>query len=176
LSAAAAMMLAREGTSLPYELEFYEEGGREPVRDWLDGLTEHKRAAAMRALSIVLADQGIGVAQSEFGKAVGGGLYEFRIRHSAQEIVEKFRPGMIARLGPFPDDAVLLRVFFHPHGDRLILLLAAYDKGADPSENRQQREIKIARKRLQAWRQANPVGVVSARSFRNWWITQVRRR
>ena len=83
---------------------------------------------------------------------------------------------MIARLGPFPDDAVLLRVFFHPHGDRLILLLAAYDKGADPSENRQQREIKIARKRLQAWRQANPVGVVSARSFRNWWITQVRRR
>ena len=161
---------------MPYELEFYEKDGREPVRDWLDSLTEHKRAAAMRALSIVLADQGIGVVQSEFGKALGGGLYEFRIRYSARGIVEKFRPGMTARLGPFPDDAVLLRVFFHPHGDRLILLLAAYDKGADPSEKRQQREIKIARKRLHAWRQANREGLADARPFRHWWITQVRRR
>jgi putative component of toxin-antitoxin plasmid stabilization module len=161
---------------MPYELEFFEENGREPVRDWLDGLTEHKRAAAMRALSIVLADQGIGVAQSEFGKALGGGLYEFRIRHSAQEIVEKFRPGMTARLGPFPDDVVLLRVFFHPHGDQLILLLAAYDKGADPSEKRQQRQIEIARKRLHAWRQANRGGLADLRPFRHWWIAQVRRR
>jgi putative component of toxin-antitoxin plasmid stabilization module len=161
---------------LSYELEFYEEDGREPVRDWLDGLTEHKRAAALRALSIVLADQGIGVAQSEFGKALGGGLYEFRIRHSAREIVDKFRPGMAARLGPFPDDAVLLRVFFHPHGDRLILLLAAYDKGADPSERRQQREIKIARERLRAWREGNRIRMVGASSFRRWWLAQVRRR
>jgi putative component of toxin-antitoxin plasmid stabilization module len=130
----------------------------------------------MRSLSIVLADQGIGVAQSEFGKAIGGGLFEFRIRHSAQEIVEKFRPGMAARLGPFPDDAVLLRVFFHPHGDRLILLLAAYDKGVDPSEKQQQREIKIARKRLHAWRHGDRGGLAGARPFRHWWVTQVRRR
>jgi putative component of toxin-antitoxin plasmid stabilization module len=160
---------------LPYELEFYEENGREPVRDWLDSLTEHKRAAALRALSIILADQGADVAQSEFGKALGGGLYELRIRHSAQEIVDRFRPALAARIGPFPDDEVLLRVFFHPHGDHLILLVAAYDKGTDPSDRRQQREIAVARKRLRSWG-GHSRGLAGVRPFRHWWIAQVRRR
>jgi hypothetical protein len=43
---------------------------------------------------------------------------------------------------------VLLRVFCHAHGHRVILLLAGYDKGADPSRKRQQREIDVARRRL----------------------------
>ncbi len=47
----------------------------------------------------------------------------------------------------------MLRVFFHPHGDKLILLLGGYDKGARPSAKRQQAEIEIARKRLAHWRE-----------------------
>jgi hypothetical protein len=47
---------------------------------------------------------------------------------------------------------VLLRVLCHAYGSRVILLLAAYDKGADPSKKRQQREIATARRRLREFR------------------------
>ena len=40
----------------------------------------------------------------------------------------------------------------HAHGSRVTLLLAAYDKGADPSKKRQQREIATARSRLRDFR------------------------
>jgi len=49
-------------------------------------------------------------------------------------------------------ERILLRVFCHAHGDRLILLLGGYDKGADPSAKRQQREITEARRRLSDYR------------------------
>ncbi len=41
----------------------------------------------------------------------------------------------------------MLRVFCHAYGDKIILLLAAYDKAADPSERREDKEIELARKR-----------------------------
>lgn len=47
---------------------------------------------------------------------------------------------------------VLLRVFCYAHGDRLILLLAGYDKGADPSDRREDRAIEVARARLAEYR------------------------
>lgn len=46
----------------------------------------------------------------------------------------------------------LLRVFVAFHGNRVVLLLDGYDKAADPSPKRQQREITAARKLLTAWR------------------------
>ena len=52
-----------------------------------------------------------------------------------------------------PDQGkILLRVFGHAHGNRLLLLLAAYDKAADPGERREDREIALARKRLSEYR------------------------
>ena len=48
---------------------------------------------------------------------------------------------------------ILLRVFVHFHGERVILLLSGYDKGDDPSERRQQLEIADARRHLTAWHQ-----------------------
>jgi hypothetical protein len=45
-------------------------------------------------------------------------------------------------------EAVLLRVFVHFHGAKVILLIGGYDKGGDPSERRQQREIREARRLL----------------------------
>jgi hypothetical protein len=47
---------------------------------------------------------------------------------------------------------MLLRMFFHVHGDRLILLLAGYDKGKADSKREQQAQIAIARSRLKEWR------------------------
>jgi hypothetical protein len=52
----------------------------------------------------------------------------------------------------------LFRVFCHTHGDRLILLLAGYDKGADPSPRRQNAEIALARARLRDWQRRRAGG------------------
>ena len=67
--------------------------------------------------------------------------------------------GMYAAAGePLPDaDAsvkVLLRLFVHFHGERVILLVHGYDKGDNPSARQQQIEIKRAGKALTAWRLA----------------------
>jgi hypothetical protein len=87
---------------------------------------------------------------TEWGKQLGGGIFEFRIRHTAEEIAHMFR-------GAAPErgkrGGVLLRVFCHAHGAKIVLLLHGYDKGADPSEKRQQREIQLARKRLAAFKE-----------------------
>ena len=67
---------------------------------------------------------------SFFGRPLGEGLFEFRIL----------------------EDGLPARAFCHAYGERLILLLGAYDKGKDPSERRQNQEIKVARGRLKAWK------------------------
>lgn len=140
------------GTPPPsYTLEFYEDAsGRAPVRDWLDDLPENKRAAAVAGLRHVLGRLGLEVCRTEYGKQLGKGLAEFRLRHSEDVILGKFageRPSR--RRGK---EKILLRVFFHAHGDKLILLLAAYDKGRYPSPRRQEKEIAAARARLREWR------------------------
>lgn len=50
-------------------------------------------------------------------------------------------------------ERVFLRVFFHAHGDKVILLLAGYDKGKNPSSRHESKVIKEAGKRLKSWRQ-----------------------
>lgn len=82
----------------------------------------------------ILAQEGINVCASEWGKAPSDGLYEFRLRDEIQR--------------QSVTESILLRVFFHAYGRRIILLLGGYDKGADPSNRRQQREIDEARRRL----------------------------
>lgn len=45
-------------------------------------------------------------------------------------------------------ERVLLRVFVHFYGDRVVLLLGGYDKGRHPGAKRQQQEIARARRLL----------------------------
>jgi len=45
-------------------------------------------------------------------------------------------------------ERIVLRVFCHACGERLILLLGGYDKGSAPTKSRQRIEIAIARARL----------------------------
>jgi phage-related protein len=134
-----------------YTLQFYGDGsGREPVRAWLDHLPQKKRAAVVAGLQQVLGRLGLEVCRTECGKHLGKGLAEFRLRHSEQVILGKF-VGPEARERRGSDESVLVRVFFHAHGDKLILLLGAYDKGRHPSARRQEKEIAAARKRLREW-------------------------
>lgn len=135
-----------------YHLEFYDDGQHLPVRDWLEDLEQSEPAkhdAIMYALSQILARQGTNVCETEFGKTLGQGLFEFRLRHTRDELQAKTQPHLPSPAQGSPDPTkVLLRVFFAVYGDKIVLLLGGYDKGKDPTKRRQNHEIAEARKRL----------------------------
>jgi hypothetical protein len=106
-----------------------------------------QRAAILAALKNVLAYLGKDVCNSEWGKALGEGLFEFRLRWSEGEVLAKTQGGDFAGVGK-AHEGILLRVYFYPYGERIVLLLSGYDKGDDPSGKREQKEIKAARKAL----------------------------
>jgi len=139
-----------------YRIEFCTEpSGRQPVAEFLDKLEPHKRSALLAALQEILAEQGLDVCSTEYGKNLGRGIAEFRLRHSYAEVVKRF-PGGAAVDPPKHDKGgkVLLRVFFHPYGDRIILLLAGYDKGRYPSRKRQDAAYRKAIRRLAEFRRS----------------------
>lgn len=139
-----------------WDVEFYaDEGGREPCRAWADDLSPQKRAAFAAAVRLVLARRGLDVVETEYGKALGDGLYEFRVRWTVSEIRHKLEGLPPGEVGGAPE-AVLLRVFFCTAGRKIILLLSGYDKARDPSDRRQRREISRARKLLTAYRESQP--------------------
>jgi hypothetical protein len=131
-----------------FTIEFFEdEHGDSPVEKWMESdLTDIELAALLAGLQHVLSHRGIDVCRSEWGKQLGEGLFEFRIRHTAAEIERMFANATDAVQAK--KERVLLRVFCHAYGAKIVLLLNGYDKGADPSAKRQQREITLARKRL----------------------------
>ena len=139
-----------------YAVEFWEdEQGRKPVLQWIrDDLTREQRAALGKAMQHILATMGVGVCGTQFGKQLGDGLCEFRLRYNLAELHHRFEgtpPSADASDSPAE---ILLRVFFHAYGDKIVLLLHGYDKSADPSKRRQQREIAEARRRLRAFRES----------------------
>lgn len=113
-----------------YALEFYEDAsGDQPVLRWLrEELTLAKRKALGYAMNTVL-------------QQLGGGLFEFRLRRDLRDPA-----GAREEAG-----RILLRVFCHAHGDRLLLLVGGYDKGEHPSPRRQGTEIALARARFKDW-------------------------
>lgn len=137
-----------------WRVEFYaDDSGCEPCREWADDLSPQKRAAFSAAVRLVLARRGLDVTATEYGKALGGGLYEFRIRWTAAEIGHKVAGLDPDEVGAAPE-AILLRVFFCTAGRKIILLLSGYDKARDVSDRRQRKEIMKARKLLAAFRQS----------------------
>lgn len=113
-------------------------------------LPQYEQAVVSAAITHVLAVHGIDVCAGEWGKPLGKGLYEFRVRRSLNAILS------VAGVDPSDlsgaDRAVLLRLFCTFHGDRIVLLYHGYDKQCDPSPKRQQREITKARKLHEEWK------------------------
>ena len=130
-----------------YDLEFFvEDDGTEPVLAWIkDDLTAAQRQAIGTAMRRILQANGVQVCSTPWGRQLGGGLFEFRVRRTGEQMINEgwAKPDSID-----PSERILLRVFCHAHGDKLILLLGGYDKGSAPSSSRQQREINTARRRL----------------------------
>jgi len=130
-----------------YKLEFFvENDGTKPVLAWIkNDLTAAQRRAVGTAMRRVLQANGVGVCESPWGKQLGDGLFEFRVRLTGRQMLNAgwAKPGSIDA-----SERILLRVFCHAYGDRLILLLGGYDKGAAPAKSRQANEVRLARARL----------------------------
>jgi putative component of toxin-antitoxin plasmid stabilization module len=144
-----------------YEIEFYEDdNGHEPALEFMRSLSPVKRRAIGVALREVLQFLGPDVAEGNFGKNLGEGLFEFRLDQDAEQILR--RKGKDAR--PEPDEEkILLRVFFHPHGGKLVLLLSGYDKGERPSKPYQQEQIEKALAHLKHWKERQKRGAAGKR-------------
>jgi len=141
------------GASSQFRLEFYDDptSGRQPVLDWIkEELTPFQRRSLGVAMSEILQRYGIDVCATEYGKNLGAGLFEFRLRHSGDEIVAMFTD---AKPDVRDKEPILLRVFCHAYGAKIVLLLAGYDKQSDPTPKRENSEIAQARKRLGEFKQ-----------------------
>src|ERR1051326_3191781 len=85
-----------------YTLEFFEDdNGREPVRDWIrNALSPEDRRTVGAAMREILQEHGVTVCGTRFGRQLGHGLFEFRLR----------------------EEHLLVRVFCHAYADRVVLL------------------------------------------------------
>jgi len=136
-----------------WTVEFYrDENGREPCRQRMEKLRREQRIALETAIEVVLAERGLDVVETEYGKPLGGGLYEFRLRWTAAEV--RAKAGRVSDAAAAKAEKIMLRVFFCTAGRKIILLLSGYDKGRDSSGRRQDREISRARKLLSAHQEA----------------------
>jgi len=141
-----------------YAIEFYEsEDGFSPVDRWLERLSPAKQRAVLAALQEVLEVDGPEVCASPWGRHVAPGIFEVRIGHTAEQIMgmrgERLPAGH--KVEPEP---ILLRIFCHAYGDRVVLLLAGYDKGDHPKPTYQQRQIQVAKKRLRDFQRRKRAG------------------
>lgn len=116
---------------------------------FLGSLPEYEQAVLIAAIEHILKVLGPDICSGEWGTPLGEGLFEFRIRKSLSAVL---RAAGTEHAAPGTDVTVLLRVFCTFHGDKIVLLYHGYNKGKDPSEKRQQREIKKARKIHKAWK------------------------
>lgn len=133
--------------------ELYEDRpGHYPIETWFGSLTEVQFAALHAGIKHRLEVEGLALARTAWLTPLGDGLYEFRVRHTADEIVRMYSDQQEAP--PKGRADILLRMFVHFYGDRVVLLMHGYDKGADTSDKRQNKEIAEARRRLTAWKLA----------------------
>ena len=113
-------------------------------------LDKYEQAVLDAAIEFVLEVHGIAICKSEFGKSLGDGLYEFRVRQSLNAIRRYADPTTTP--DPGADKTVLLRVFVTFSGNKAVVLFHGLNKGKDSNEKRQQAEIKRARKLLRAYK------------------------
>ena len=122
------------------------------VERFFFSLPEYEQAVLTAAIEHVLQVHGIDICAGEWGKPLGEGLYEFRIRRSLSAILVAagVEPSSIDQAGA--DRQVLLRLFCTFYGSKIVLLYSGYNKKKDPSKRRQEREIKNARKVHAQWK------------------------
>ena len=138
--------------NVPWTIELSDDGNFERFFKRLDDVDQ---AIVRAAIENFLRPLGNEICSTEWGKNLGQGLYEFRIRRNLETILREYGPeGGVEKV--FPRSLLkrrpLIRVFCTFHGDKVVLLLGGYNKLKDPSKRKQNQEIKKARKALTRWR------------------------
>ena len=130
--------------------------GVSPFERWFRRADPYVQAVVDAVLTHVVEPRGIDLLGTSRCRPLGDGLFEIRVRQSLQAVRSRGdAPGTRSQARDTDDRrTVLLRLFVTFHGRRVVLLLHAYDKGRDPSERRQRREITRARRHLATWRGA----------------------
>ena len=115
-----------------WEIELYATvDGACPFEAWHSKLSAGKQVVINESMQAQLVRRGTGVCSDDWGRALGGGLYELRMRQRG----------------------VLLRVFFAPIAERRLLVLGGLDKGRHAK--RQTAAIQACRDRLAEWHRRN---------------------
>jgi putative component of toxin-antitoxin plasmid stabilization module len=115
-----------------WEIELYATvDGACPFEAWHRKLPAGKQVVIKESMQAQLVRRGTGVCSDDWGRALGGGLYELRMRQRG----------------------VLLRVFFAPITERRLLVLGGLDKGRHAK--RQTAAIQACRDRLAEWHRRN---------------------
>ena len=85
----------------------------------MGGLSDFRFIALDTAIDRALSVRGMDLARTEWLKALGKDLHEFRVRHDGDAIAHMFGrdPPKVAA----PAGKILLRVFVHLHGEKVIL-------------------------------------------------------
>lgn len=120
--------------------------GQIPYLTFRNSLNPYEVELLDLCIEQILARAGINVCETNWGKALGAGLYEFRIHRSLNALANHLGielPGEFKK-----DQSKLLRVFFTVEGQKIILLISGYDKGKNPSRRKQQKMIEKARSLL----------------------------
>ena len=121
-----------EGMGELWEIELYATvDGACPFEAWHRKLPAGKQVVIKESMQAQLVQRGTGVCSDDWGRALGGGLYELRMRQRG----------------------VLLRVFFAPIAERRLLVLGGLDKGRHAK--RQTAAIQACRDRLAEWHRRN---------------------
>ena len=121
-----------EGMGELWEIELYATvDGACPFEAWHRKLPAGKQVVIKESMQAQLVRRGTGVCSDDWGRALGGGLYELRMRQRG----------------------VLLRVFFAPIAERRLLVLGGLDKGRHAK--RQTAAIQACRDRLAEWHRRN---------------------
>lgn len=138
-------------TTQQWKIEIYG-GGNFPK--FFDRIGDAERAVVQAAIEHVLVPKGIDICSGEWGKNLGHGLYELRIRRTLETLLrEHGHPGAISRVpNSWLKKRILLRIYCTFYGDKIILLLGGYNKLRNPSVKQEQKEIKAARAAMSRWR------------------------
>lgn len=128
---------------------FETDDGSMPFERFARSLSDFKFAALDMAIKHVLADRGLDLAGTNWLRPLGKGLHEFRVRHDADDMARMF--DLASGHAGTKGEEVLLRVFVHFYGEKIILLLGGFDKSREAK--RQQREIDAARSLLVQFRE-----------------------
>jgi len=128
--------------------------GQRPIQIWLRKQPSSVQVIVAALVEELLAHYGPAICRSEFGKALGKGLFELRARQTPRTLFARFgRDVPKGFVGA--NEEVLVRVFFAVGRDKTIVLLGGLNKKKQNSEKAQRDAILRARRVWEQYRSMN---------------------